>query len=33
MMGGAIGNTLVGKGHTKLLIAVGYVLSVGALVP
>ena len=33
MVGGGIGNTLVGKGHAKTLIAVGYVLSVGALVP
>jgi hypothetical protein len=33
MVGGAIGNTVVGKGHAKWLIAVGYVLSVGALVP
>lgn len=33
MIGGAIGNKVVGKGHAKWLIAIGYLVSCGALVP
>ncbi|KAL2817974.1 major facilitator superfamily domain-containing protein [Aspergillus cavernicola] len=33
MIGGGIGNKLVGMGHTKIVIVAGYVISVGALVP
>jgi Major Facilitator Superfamily len=33
MIGGGIGNKLVGMGHTKIVIIVGYVISVGALIP
>ncbi|KAJ5471182.1 Major facilitator superfamily domaingeneral substrate transporter [Penicillium desertorum] len=33
MIGGGIGNKLVGMGYTKIVIVAGYVISVGALVP
>jgi hypothetical protein len=33
MIGGGIGNKLVGMGHTKIVIVAGYVISVGALIP
>lgn len=33
MIGGGIGNKLVGMGQTKIVIIAGYVISVGALVP
>lgn len=33
IIGGGIGNKLVGMGYAKLVIAIGYAISVGALVP
>ncbi|KAI9874637.1 MAG: hypothetical protein M1830_009536 [Pleopsidium flavum] len=30
---GGIGNTLVGKGYAKIVIVLGYIVSIGALVP
>lgn len=33
MIGGGIDNKLVGMGYTKIVIVVGYIISVGALVP
>jgi hypothetical protein len=33
MIGGGIGNTLVGKGHTKAVILAGYIISIGGLIP
>ncbi|KAL4782353.1 hypothetical protein BJX76DRAFT_359061 [Aspergillus varians] len=33
VVGGGIGNKLVGMGHTKIVIVAGYVISVGSFVP